>query len=142
VLSVSPFVIRCGEGAVEVLSGQGDGGVTQSGPSWRKNSVWWRDAIRRAAGNAIQKARKKSVLILGVNGFIGNHLSERLLESGRYEVHGMDLAAGSLSRASWTTPIFIFPKGIFPFIGSGSSTMCANATLSCPWWPSPHPSNM
>jgi UDP-4-amino-4-deoxy-L-arabinose formyltransferase/UDP-glucuronic acid dehydrogenase (UDP-4-keto-hexauronic acid decarboxylating) len=36
------------------------------------------------------------VLILGVNGFIGNHLSERLLESGRYEVHGMDLCSDSI----------------------------------------------
>jgi len=33
------------------------------------------------------------VLILGVNGFIGSALSERLLESGRYEVHGIDLRA-------------------------------------------------
>jgi UDP-4-amino-4-deoxy-L-arabinose formyltransferase/UDP-glucuronic acid dehydrogenase (UDP-4-keto-hexauronic acid decarboxylating) len=35
--------------------------------------------------------RKKSVLILGVNGFIGSHLSERLLDSGKYEVYGLDL---------------------------------------------------
>jgi UDP-4-amino-4-deoxy-L-arabinose formyltransferase/UDP-glucuronic acid dehydrogenase (UDP-4-keto-hexauronic acid decarboxylating) len=32
VLSVSPFIIRCAAGAVEVLAGQADGGVTQSGP--------------------------------------------------------------------------------------------------------------
>ena len=39
----------------------------------------------------VDAAFKRSVLILGVNGFIGNALSERLLESGRYQVHGMDL---------------------------------------------------
>jgi UDP-4-amino-4-deoxy-L-arabinose formyltransferase/UDP-glucuronic acid dehydrogenase (UDP-4-keto-hexauronic acid decarboxylating) len=50
------------------------------------------------------------VLILGVNGFIGNHLSERLLESGRYEVHGMDLNAGSLQRLM-DHPDFYFSEG-------------------------------
>ncbi|MEJ2647174.1 MAG: NAD-dependent epimerase/dehydratase family protein, partial [Sedimentisphaerales bacterium] len=43
------------------------------------------------AGSRIQAARKKRVLILGVNGFIGNALSKRLLDSAKYEVHGMDL---------------------------------------------------
>jgi UDP-4-amino-4-deoxy-L-arabinose formyltransferase/UDP-glucuronic acid dehydrogenase (UDP-4-keto-hexauronic acid decarboxylating) len=38
------------------------------------------------------------VLILGVDGFIGNHLSERLLDSGKYKVHGMDLQAESICR--------------------------------------------
>jgi nucleoside-diphosphate-sugar epimerase len=33
----------------------------------------------------------KRVLILGVNGFIGHHLSRRLIESTDWHVHGMDL---------------------------------------------------
>jgi UDP-4-amino-4-deoxy-L-arabinose formyltransferase/UDP-glucuronic acid dehydrogenase (UDP-4-keto-hexauronic acid decarboxylating) len=111
VISVSPFVVDCGEGAVEVVAGQGDGGVTQSGEQLAEE-------LGLVAGMrfgalpeiTIQKARKKSVLILGVNGFIGNHLSERLLESGRYEVHGMDLAAGSLSRLI-DHPDFHFSEG-------------------------------
>ena len=36
------------------------------------------------------------VLILGVNGFIGHHLSRRLLESTDWEVYGMDMAADRL----------------------------------------------
>ena len=47
-------------------------------------------------GDISQLHRKKQVLILGVNGFIGNHLSKRLLESGSYEVHGMDLGTSSI----------------------------------------------
>ena len=38
------------------------------------------------------------MLILGVNGFIGNALSERLLASGDYEVHGMDLNDNAIKR--------------------------------------------
>jgi UDP-4-amino-4-deoxy-L-arabinose formyltransferase/UDP-glucuronic acid dehydrogenase (UDP-4-keto-hexauronic acid decarboxylating) len=42
----------------------------------------------------VEEKRKKKILILGVNGFIGSALSERLLESGKFEVHGMDLQSG------------------------------------------------
>jgi nucleoside-diphosphate-sugar epimerase len=33
----------------------------------------------------------KKILILGVNGFIGHHLSQRIMESTDWEVHGMDM---------------------------------------------------
>ena len=48
--------------------------------------VWNTDPKKLRAAS-----RKKSVLILGVNGFIGSHISERLLDSGKYEVYGLDL---------------------------------------------------
>jgi nucleoside-diphosphate-sugar epimerase len=35
----------------------------------------------------------KKVLILGVNGFIGHHLSKRILETTDWEVYGMDMQA-------------------------------------------------
>ncbi|MBL7204958.1 MAG: bifunctional UDP-4-keto-pentose/UDP-xylose synthase [Desulfobacteraceae bacterium] len=58
----------------------------------------------------MEQQRKKHVLILGVNGFIGNHLSERLLESGRYEVHGMDLCSNTIERLMGH-PDFHFKEG-------------------------------
>ncbi|MDP2027059.1 bifunctional UDP-4-keto-pentose/UDP-xylose synthase [Sulfuriferula sp.] len=33
----------------------------------------------------------KKILILGVNGFIGHHLSKRILETTDWEIHGMDM---------------------------------------------------
>uniref|UniRef100_UPI00358DEF56 NAD-dependent epimerase/dehydratase family protein n=2 Tax=Cupriavidus taiwanensis TaxID=164546 RepID=UPI00358DEF56 len=33
----------------------------------------------------------KKVLILGVNGFIGHHLTRRILETTPWEVYGMDM---------------------------------------------------
>ena len=33
----------------------------------------------------------KKVLILGVNGFIGHHLSKRILETTDWHVYGMDM---------------------------------------------------
>ncbi len=58
----------------------------------------------------LRAMRKKSVLILGVNGFIGNALSQRLLESGRYEVHGMDLRANYIQHLL-DKPDFYFEEG-------------------------------
>jgi UDP-4-amino-4-deoxy-L-arabinose formyltransferase/UDP-glucuronic acid dehydrogenase (UDP-4-keto-hexauronic acid decarboxylating) len=54
--------------------------------------------------------RKKKVLILGVNGFIGSALSERLLGSGTYEVHGMDLQS-NYCKHLLGRPSFHFAEG-------------------------------
>jgi nucleoside-diphosphate-sugar epimerase len=39
----------------------------------------------------------KKVLILGVNGFIGHHLSKRILETTDWEVYGMDMSTDRIS---------------------------------------------
>jgi UDP-4-amino-4-deoxy-L-arabinose formyltransferase/UDP-glucuronic acid dehydrogenase (UDP-4-keto-hexauronic acid decarboxylating) len=62
------------------------------------------------ASRKIEAARKKSVLILGVNGFIGSHLSERLLESGKYDVYGLDLRSNYISHLL-DKPGFNFREG-------------------------------
>jgi len=62
------------------------------------------------AGARIKAARKKSVLILGANGFIGSALSERLLASGEYEVHGMDLRSNYVEHLL-DRPGFHFDEG-------------------------------
>jgi nucleoside-diphosphate-sugar epimerase len=41
----------------------------------------------------------KKVLILGVNGFIGHHLTQRILETTDWEVYGMDMACNRLGAA-------------------------------------------
>lgn len=38
------------------------------------------------------------MLILGVNGFIGNHLTERLLQDEHFEVYGLDISSDAISR--------------------------------------------
>ena len=39
----------------------------------------------------------KKVLILGVNGFIGHHLSKRILETTDWEVYGMDMSSDRIA---------------------------------------------
>lgn len=111
VLSTDPLTITCGNGAVEVRSGQTEIGVYMNGRQLALElnlGVGMRFNGRTEA--LVEQQRKKHVLILGVNGFIGNHLSERLLESGHYEVHGMDLCTNSIKHLLGH-PDFHFTEG-------------------------------
>lgn len=110
-LSTNPFTIACNNSAIQVDFGQAEGGVYMKGTQLASelNLVEGMKFGKRAQG-LVEKTRKKDVLILGVDGFIGNHLSERLLDSGMYEVHGMDLGANSI-RHLLGRPGFHFYEG-------------------------------
>ncbi len=111
IVSTDPLVIACRGGAVRVDSGQPTDGVYMTGAQLAKelNLV---EGMRFGshAGARIKAARKKSVLILGANGFIGSALSERLLASGEYEVHGMDLRSNYIEHLIGR-PGFHFDEG-------------------------------
>jgi len=99
VLSTDPLVINCSRDAVQVETGQSDSGPLVGGAQLAGEMNIARDMIFGARKDLVHELhRKKHVLILGVNGFIGNHLSERLLNSERYVVHGMDLSSDAIKR--------------------------------------------
>jgi len=111
VLSIDPLVMACGKGAVSVDFGQTEGGVYMSGTQLAAElGLVEGMSFGEHAASRAEAMRKKSVLILGVDGFIGNALSERLLESGRYEVHGMDLRSDYIQRLL-KNPQFHFDEG-------------------------------
>ncbi|MDC9595488.1 bifunctional UDP-4-amino-4-deoxy-L-arabinose formyltransferase/UDP-glucuronic acid oxidase ArnA [Xenorhabdus anantnagensis] len=97
VISTDPFVIACGVGALEIISGQSELGLYVQG-----NRLALEVGI--VAGGYVgskattQVSRRKRVLILGVNGFIGNHLTERLLRDGNYDIYGMDIGSSAIER--------------------------------------------
>jgi UDP-4-amino-4-deoxy-L-arabinose formyltransferase / UDP-glucuronic acid dehydrogenase (UDP-4-keto-hexauronic acid decarboxylating) len=99
VLSDNPLIVACAEGALRIDAGQIDGGIYVSGAQLAKelNLVGGLKLGARASDVARAHYRKK-VLVLGINGFIGNHLTERLLQSGNYEVYGMDMSSTALKR--------------------------------------------
>jgi len=99
VLSENPLVINCSHGAIEVITGQVEDGLFMNGAQLSQElNLRTGTCFGSNKDMVSNRKRKKTVLILGVNGFIGNHLSERLLDSNRYEVHGMDLSTSSISR--------------------------------------------
>ena len=97
VLNTSPLTVACGKGALQVDFAQPDGEVFMRGDQAAASLA----VVKGGMFGPRRKARgrhKTSVLILGVNGFIGNALSERLLDNGGYTVHGMDLSSDKISR--------------------------------------------
>ena len=92
VISVNPLVVVCGKGSIRMDFGQVEGGVYMNGTQLAKEYKLIKGTVfGQRESIKIEAMRKKSVLILGVNGFIGNALSKRLLDSGKYQVHGLDL---------------------------------------------------
>src|SRR5205085_879221 len=111
VLSTDPLVIACGSGRLQVLSGQIEDGLVLSGPQLaREMGLSEGTILEKKATTRIECTKPKHVLILGVNGFIGSALSERLLDAGGYVVHGMDLWSNNVQHLV-DRPGFEFDEG-------------------------------
>lgn len=98
VLALDPLTVACGRGAAVVEFGQAEDGVYMSGRQLAAECNLTPGMRFGPLNRNMSRSCRTSVLILGVNGFIGNHLSERLLASGDYDVYGMDLGAGAIQR--------------------------------------------
>lgn len=110
VLSANPPVVACGEGALEILAGQGPEGLYLRGLPLAQSMNLTPGALLGSSSAPARGKRPVRVLILGVNGFIGNHLTERLLREGGYEVYGMDIGSEAVSRFL-DCPDFHFVEG-------------------------------
>ena len=111
IFSCNPLIIACGKGTVRIDFAQPEGSVYMSGTQVAQElGLGEGMSFGPCASSCAEAARKKRILILGVDGFIGNALSERLLESGKYEVHGMDLQSNSIERLL-DRPGFHFDEG-------------------------------
>ncbi|MBD9562076.1 bifunctional UDP-4-amino-4-deoxy-L-arabinose formyltransferase/UDP-glucuronic acid oxidase ArnA [Pseudomonas sp. PDM09] len=110
VISVDPLRIACGEDSLVINAGQrNDNGLYLSGPQLANELGLVDGSVLRGAESG-RAPRRTRVLILGVNGFIGNHLSERLLRDDRYEVYGLDIGSDAIERLR-SHPNFHFVEG-------------------------------
>jgi len=111
ILSIEPLRIACGSGSVQVQLAQLEAGVMCAGEQFAKDArlqpgmKFGPDAVAK-----YEAERKKSILILGVNGFIGSHLSDKLTASGKYEVYGLDLRSNYIEHLL-DHPNFHFREG-------------------------------
>ena len=111
IVSTDPFMVACGQATLRVDFAQPEGGVYMSGTQLALEFRLVEGmTFGSQASRMIEQTRKQKVLIFGVDGFIGNALSERLLESGKYEVHGMDLRSNGIKRLQ-NMPGFYFSEG-------------------------------
>ncbi|MDC9818735.1 bifunctional UDP-4-amino-4-deoxy-L-arabinose formyltransferase/UDP-glucuronic acid oxidase ArnA [Pectobacterium polonicum] len=109
IISTSPLVVSCGEDALEIVSGQSEAGLYMSGSRLAAEMGMVPQARLGNLASRVQRRRTR-VLILGVNGFIGNHLTERLLRDDRYEIHGLDISSDAIARFL-DAPRFHFVEG-------------------------------
>ncbi|NVZ22491.1 bifunctional UDP-4-amino-4-deoxy-L-arabinose formyltransferase/UDP-glucuronic acid oxidase ArnA [Pseudomonas costantinii] len=110
VISVNPLRIACGEDSLVVKFGQrNENGLYLAGPSLADELGLVDGSVLRGAESG-RKPRRTRVLILGVNGFIGNHLSERLLRDDRYEIYGLDIGSDAIERLR-SHPNFHYVEG-------------------------------
>ena len=110
VISVDPLRIACGEDSLVITSGQrNDTGLFLSGPQLAAELGLVDGSVLRGAESG-RAPRRTRVLILGVNGFIGNHLSERLLRDGKYDVYGLDIGSDAIERLR-SHPNFHYVEG-------------------------------
>jgi UDP-4-amino-4-deoxy-L-arabinose formyltransferase/UDP-glucuronic acid dehydrogenase (UDP-4-keto-hexauronic acid decarboxylating) len=111
IVSTDPLSVACGDGRLVVNYGQRENGIYSRGAQLAVDmSLVVGSRLGESAHRRISPKRKERVLILGINGFIGNALSERLLASGKYEVHGMDLNDNAVERFE-SSPDFYFHEG-------------------------------
>ncbi|MGH8448514.1 bifunctional UDP-4-amino-4-deoxy-L-arabinose formyltransferase/UDP-glucuronic acid oxidase ArnA [Pseudomonas sp.] len=110
VISVNPLRIACGEDSLVVKFGQRNAdGLFLAGPALADALGLVDGSVLRGAESG-RKPRRTRVLILGVNGFIGNHLSERLLRDDRYEIYGLDIGSDAIERLR-SHPNFHYVEG-------------------------------
>ena len=84
---------------LQINAGQPEPGLYSSGAQLARDMNLVEGMILKAKVlTQLNKKRKTKVLILGVNGFIGNHLTERLLSQDTYEVYGLDIGKHAIER--------------------------------------------
>jgi nucleoside-diphosphate-sugar epimerase len=79
------------------------------------------------------------LLILGVNGFIGHHLSEAVLRETDWHVYGMDLESDRVAHAACASALSLLRGRHHDQQASGSNTTSENATCCCRSWQSRRP---
>jgi UDP-4-amino-4-deoxy-L-arabinose formyltransferase / UDP-glucuronic acid dehydrogenase (UDP-4-keto-hexauronic acid decarboxylating) len=111
IISLDPLQVACGTGVLEIVSGQSSQGLFVRGSQLaRELGLTEGSVLGPKVSSSLQAMRRTRVLILGVNGFIGNHLTERLLQEDQYEVYGLDIGSDAISRFIGN-PHFHFVEG-------------------------------
>ncbi|WP_372881366.1 bifunctional UDP-4-amino-4-deoxy-L-arabinose formyltransferase/UDP-glucuronic acid oxidase ArnA [Psychromonas sp.] len=111
VVCSDPLTIACVQGSIIVNAGQAENGLYLGGKQLAIDLHLSPKMRFGPQASALLNAKKhRKVLILGANGFIGNHLIKRLLDDGKYQVFAMDMGANQIAQYI-SHPDFHFVEG-------------------------------
>ncbi|HEY5714801.1 MAG TPA: bifunctional UDP-4-amino-4-deoxy-L-arabinose formyltransferase/UDP-glucuronic acid oxidase ArnA, partial [Psychromonas sp.] len=111
VVFTNPLTIACAQGALIIDAGQAENGLYLGGKQLAADLHLSANMHFGPQASALLYAKKRrKVLILGANGFIGNHLTKRLLDAGKYQVFAMDMDSNQIAQYI-SHPDFHFLEG-------------------------------
>ncbi|ASI88443.1 bifunctional UDP-4-amino-4-deoxy-L-arabinose formyltransferase/UDP-glucuronic acid oxidase ArnA [Vibrio mediterranei] len=111
IVSTTPLTIACAQGSLIVKSGEAENGLYLGGEQLAAELHLVEGMRFGPQASALINAKKRQkVLILGANGFIGTHLTKRLLDDGGYEVYAMDMNSNQIEE-HLSHPDFHFVEG-------------------------------
>ena len=99
VISVDPLTVACGEDTLAISQAQPEGSILMTGRQTAEElGLVPGSRLGHIDRTLLSPSKPIRVLILGVSGFIGNALVERLLKEEKYEIYGMDLQSDNIER--------------------------------------------
>jgi len=111
IVLTNPLTIACAQGSLIVHAGQAEKGLYLGGKQLATDLHLSANMRFGPQASALLNAKKRrKVLILGANGFIGNHLTKRLLSAGKYQVFAMDMSSNQIAQYL-SHPDFNFVEG-------------------------------
>ncbi|WP_299010873.1 bifunctional UDP-4-amino-4-deoxy-L-arabinose formyltransferase/UDP-glucuronic acid oxidase ArnA [uncultured Shewanella sp.] len=99
IINTAPLTVACHQGALIIEAGQAESGLYLNGEQLVNDLHLVKGMRFGPQASAMLSAKKrKKVLIMGANGFIGNHLTKRLLDDGQYEIYAMDMSSSQIQQ--------------------------------------------